>query len=70
MIEVRLVSPSGCFLHKIEIENNTRVQDVLSKLKIPAEQPMLIMVNGLRVAKEQMLEEGDVVELIPPFGGG
>jgi len=55
---------------KMEVDEGTRVQDVLSRLKIPGEMPKIILVNGVHGKKEQVLKEGDVLSVFPPVAGG
>ena len=77
-IEVKLFAtlrdylPKGSdrFSCKIEVDDQTRVQDILSRLKIPDEIPKIILVNGIHGKKEQMLKEGDVLSVFPPVAGG
>jgi len=77
-IEVKLFAtlrdylPKGSdrFSCKMEIDGNTRIQDILSKLEIPEEIPKIILVNGIHGKKDQVLKEGDVVSIFPPVAGG
>jgi len=61
---------SGRFSCKMEIDGDMRIQDILSKLKIPEEIPKIILVNGIHGKKDQVLKEGDVVSIFPPVAGG
>jgi molybdopterin converting factor small subunit len=61
---------SGRFSCKIEVDDSTRVQDVLSRLKIPDEFPKIILINGVHGKKDQLLKEGDVLSIFPPVAGG
>jgi sulfur carrier protein len=54
----------------MEIDGQTRIHDILSKLKIPDEIPMIILVNGVHGKKEQILKDGDVLSVFPPVAGG
>ena len=77
-IEVKLFAtlrdylPEGSdrFSCKLEIDGQTRVQDILAKLRIPEEMPKIILVNGTHGKKEQILKEGDVLSIFPPVAGG
>lgn len=77
-IEVKLFAtlrdylPKGSsrFSCKMEIEGSTRVQDILSKLKIPDEIPKIILVNGIHGKKEQILKDEDILSIFPPVAGG
>jgi sulfur carrier protein len=61
---------SGRFSCKMEVDRSTRVQDILSRLKIPEEIPKIILINGVHGKKEQLLKEGDVLSVFPPVAGG
>ena len=61
---------SGRFSCTMQIDGKTRIQDILSKLKIPDEIPKIILVNGIHGKKEQILKDGDVVSIFPPVAGG
>jgi sulfur carrier protein len=77
-IEVKLFAtlrdylPKGSsrFSCKLEIDNQTRIQDVMSRLKIPDDLPKIILVNGVHGKKDQILKEGDVLSIFPPVAGG
>lgn len=77
-IEVKLFAtlrdylPKGSsrFSCKMEIDGRTRVQDILSKLKIPDEIPKIILVNGIHGKKEQILKDEDILSIFPPVAGG
>jgi molybdopterin converting factor small subunit len=77
-IEVKLFAtlrdylPKGSerFSCKMEIESQTRIQDILMRLKIPEEMPKIILVNGVHGKREQILKEGDVLSVFPPVAGG
>jgi sulfur carrier protein len=61
---------SGRFSCKMEVDSSTRVQDILSRLKIPEEIPKIILVNGVHGKREQILKAGDVLSVFPPVAGG
>jgi molybdopterin converting factor small subunit len=77
-IEVKLFAtlmdylPKGSsrFSCKMEVDDRTRVQDVLSRLNIPDDIPKIILINGIHGKKEQILKEGDVLSVFPPVAGG
>ncbi len=61
---------SGRFSCKLDIEEKTRVEDILTRLKIPEEMPKIILINGIHGKKDQLLKEGDVLSVFPPVAGG
>ena len=77
-IEVKLFAtlrdylPQGSsrFSCKMEVDGQTRVQDVLLKLKIPEEMPKIILVNGIHGKNDQILKDGDILSVFPPVAGG
>jgi len=77
-IEVKLFAtlrdylPEGSsrFSCKIKIDGQTRVQDILTQLKIPEEMPKIILVNGVHGKKDLILKEGDILSVFPPVAGG
>ena len=77
-IEVKLFAtlrdflPEGSsrFSCRMGIDGQTRVQDILARLKIPEEMPKIILVNGIHGKKEQALKDGDVLSVFPPVAGG
>ncbi|SMB98412.1 Molybdopterin converting factor, small subunit [Thermanaeromonas toyohensis ToBE] len=78
IIEVRLFGHLRRYLPKekgngtlkLEIETPAQVADVLEKLNVTLEEPMLILVNGVHATLEKELSPGDVVSVFPPLGGG
>ena len=60
--------------HVFELNQDTTVQDLLDKLKVPAEQPLMIILNDAMVARPDyattMLTNGDALALMPPIQAG
>jgi len=54
----------------IEVEEGTRVRDLLKALKIPAKKAKLVFLNGVHSKGDEILKEGDRVGVFPPIGGG
>ena len=44
--------------------------DILQKLEIPAETVAILLINGIHSKPENPVQDGDVVSLFPPVGGG
>lgn len=53
-----------------DLENNSRVIDVLEKYDLPLEEVAICLVNGRDADNEHMLNNGDTISLFPPVGGG
>ncbi|MEA2097062.1 MAG: MoaD/ThiS family protein [Candidatus Cloacimonadota bacterium] len=45
-------------------------QEIILKLNIELNEVAILLVNGIYSPPEQELEDGDVVSLFPPVGGG
>lgn len=52
------------------LQENSRVINVLEKYNLPMEEIAICMVNGRDADMQQVLQDGDVVSLFPPVGGG
>lgn len=46
------------------------VQDLLSRINLPAEKAKLIFIDGTKAALSSRLEGGERVGIFPPVGGG
>jgi molybdopterin converting factor small subunit len=72
-ISLRATSHLSDFLPeggKINLEEGSKVQDVFSRLGINFDLVMLIVVDGKLGDVDSPLEDGAVLELIPPISGG
>lgn len=72
-IEIRLFEslkkhrPEGA---KVRLSEGSRVTDLLDALGIPTDDVGILMVNRADGRFDQRLQNGDVVTVIPPIGGG
>ena len=48
----------------------TQVGDVINDLDLPAEHVDILLVNGSHVDREYLLQDGDVLSLLPMVEGG
>ena len=55
---------------EMDLPEGTVVQDLIEQLKIPAEETRVIFINNIIEDMGTKLEEGDVVGIFPPVGGG
>ncbi len=77
-LEIKLFANFGEFLPPgtekytcwLELEEGTTIGQVLEKLKIPDDIPMITLVNGLHRTFEDRLQPGDVLSVFPPVAGG
>jgi len=54
----------------VELPDEATVGQLIEHLHLPADQVKVIFVNGIVREKEHALDEGDVVGIFPPVGGG
>jgi len=54
----------------MSLDNQTKVGDLLAKLKVPKKEISLIMVNGKYEKEDYLLRDGDRVGIFPLIGGG
>ncbi len=50
--------------------NNQSVRDVLAALNIPSGMVAMVLVNGVLQEKDYVLQDGDIIQLVPLIGGG
>jgi len=60
--------------HVIELDQETTIQDLLDKLRVPVEQPLMVILNDAMVARPDyattVLTNGDALALMPPIKAG
>ena len=54
----------------IALPDGSNTKDLIHQLKIPSEEVGVLSVNGRMATFEQRLEEGDIIHIVPPIGGG
>jgi len=64
--------PEGNDGHSImlELAEKTNVESVLMQMKLPADIPKIILINGLQKTANEVLHEGDTLSVFPPIAGG
>lgn len=60
---------SGASFQKM-IEQTTTPKDIIEELRLPENMRKVIIVNGLRRKKDYVLQDGDVLNILPPLAGG
>jgi sulfur carrier protein len=55
---------------ELEIPENFTLHDLVNKLGIPENYPMIKLINGEFAELNCSLKEGDTVALFPPIAGG
>lgn len=61
---------ASSFSNLMEIEEGTSIQSLLTRLKIPADIPKIIFLNGIHAEESAVLREGDRLGIFPPLAGG
>ncbi len=54
----------------MEVPENSTLEDVIGRLKLPEKIPLLKVVNGEIRKLDHPLEDGDEIALFPPIAGG
>ena len=73
MIEVRVFATLRQGRDKVTMlppEGIATAADILSLLDIPAEEVSILLRNGFHRKPESPVQDGDIVALFPPVGGG
>ena len=69
-------APDGQTGNQLELTlaTQTSVQDLLNQLAVPAEQPLMVILNDAMVARpdyvQTLLSNGDKLSLMPPIKAG
>ncbi len=54
----------------LEVEEGTKLIDIVNKFEIAQEEVSIALINGIDGRLDRSLNEGDVLALFPPVGGG
>ena len=72
-ITIKLFATLRDFGPEIEeksVPENSTVESVVNSLSLPEDIPLLTIVNGVHTDPQKTLEDGDMLALFPPVGGG
>jgi sulfur carrier protein ThiS len=77
-IELRLYATLASHMPKktgggsecVEINEGTRIRELLEQLEIPSNAVKVVFLNGVHASGDQILKDGDRVGVFPPIGGG
>ncbi len=77
-VEVRLYaslrrfhsSPGSSEALVMSLDNETKLGDLLDKLKIPRQEIGVLMINGSWQKESYLLQDGDRIGIFPLIGGG
>jgi len=75
VIEIKLYGPFAHYASalkegKMNMAGNSKIVDLLQFMEIKLDTPAIILVNNRKASLTAKLEEGDIVSIIPPMGGG
>jgi molybdopterin converting factor small subunit len=54
----------------LSLESDSFVKELLKKADIEEKEVAILLVNGIKTTSNTKLNDGDVVSLFPPVGGG
>jgi molybdopterin converting factor small subunit len=54
----------------LELTAGASIEELIALLKIPAEAPRIIFLNGVHAGREAVLKDGDRLGMFPPLAGG
>lgn len=76
-IELRLYASLSVYMPEInsatgivDIGQGTRIRELLTQLKVPADSVKIIFLNGVHAKGDEILKEGDRIGVFPPVAGG
>ena len=76
-IELRLYASLSVYMPEtnratviVDIDQGTRIQELLEQLKVPADSVKIIFLNGVHAKGKEILKEGDRIGVFPPIAGG
>ena len=69
-VNLKKYAPSGDSSFEIQIESGATIKTVLEVLKIPAEEKLVILINGRNADESDRLKEKDTITLYSPISGG
>ncbi len=56
--------------YSMDVPDGARVEELLAKVPIPADESQVVLVNGHTPLAEQVLKEGDIIAIFPAMAGG
>ena len=69
-VNLKKYAPTGDSSFEIQLESGATVKTVLEILKIPAEEKVVILVNGRNTDESNPLKEKDTITIYSPISGG
>ena len=56
--------------NKWKVPEGSTVGQVLEMLNLPEEETKILLINGRYAYKGRILNEGDILQVVPPLAGG
>jgi len=73
-IKVKLIGPlvyeAGFNEKEVEAPEKTTVDALLDLIALPKERPKIVVRNGLAIAPQEVLSDGDKIAISPIYSGG
>lgn len=69
-VNLKKYAPSGDSSFEIQIEPGATIKTVLEVLKIPAEEKVVVLINGRNADESDPLKEKDTITFYSPISGG
>jgi sulfur carrier protein ThiS len=69
-VNLKKYAPSGDSSFEIQIEPGATIKTVLEVLKIPAEEKVVVLINGRSADESDPLKEKDTITFYSPISGG
>ncbi len=54
----------------VELPEGTTVGDIIQKLNISEKEAAIVFINSRHAGFERVLQDGDILGMFPPVGGG
>ena len=54
----------------LKVQEGTKLIDIIKRLEINKEEVSIALINGIDGTLDRTLNEGDILALFPPVGGG
>lgn len=73
MIEVRLFATlrqGRQKIYQLEPAGFSKAADIIAHFEIPLEEVSILLINGFHKKPEDPVQDGDIISLFPPVGGG
>ena len=70
LAELKVLSPSMREETEMDVPPGTSISEVIEKLDLPSHMVAIILNNKKMAKRADLVQGGDIIELIPPASGG